>query len=62
ANRYRARFLRAKRFDEDGDLCGVIDLYVNGEDVRHKEGLDTSIDEDDEVSILPAVSGGTDGD
>jgi hypothetical protein len=23
ANRYRARYLRAKRFDEDGDLCGV---------------------------------------
>lgn len=23
ANRYRARFLRAKRFDEDGNLCGV---------------------------------------
>ncbi|WP_254537919.1 DR2241 family protein [Halomarina litorea] len=23
ANRYRTRFLRAKRFDEDGNLCGV---------------------------------------
>jgi len=24
ANRYRARFLRAKRFDDDGNLCGVL--------------------------------------
>ncbi len=31
ANRYRARFLRAKRF-EDGDLCGVPNEHENGDD------------------------------
>ena len=44
--------------DDDGELRRFVNLYVNGDDVRHGEGLDTPIDEDDEVSVLPAVSGG----
>ncbi|WP_248515695.1 DR2241 family protein [Salinarchaeum laminariae] len=31
ANRYRARYLRAKRFDEDGNLCGVETTNGDGE-------------------------------
>jgi molybdopterin synthase sulfur carrier subunit len=45
--------------DDDGELRRFVNLYVNGDDVRHGDGLDTPIDEDDEVSVLPAVSGGS---
>jgi molybdopterin synthase sulfur carrier subunit len=47
-----------ERLLEDGELRRFVNLYVNGDDVRHGEGLDTQVDEDDEISILPAVSGG----
>lgn len=42
----------------DGKLYGYVNLYVNGGDVRHGEGLDTPVSENDEVLILPAISGG----
>jgi molybdopterin synthase sulfur carrier subunit len=48
-----------ERLLEDGGLRRFVNLYVNGDDVRHGEGLDTEVDEDDEISILPAVSGGS---
>ena len=33
-------------------------IYVNGEDVRFLQGLETGINAGDEVSIVPAVAGG----
>ena len=47
-----------ERLLEDGELRRFVNLYVNGDVVRHGDGLETAIDEDDEISILPAVSGG----
>ncbi|XGI83779.1 ubiquitin-like small modifier protein 1 [Halorutilales archaeon Cl-col2-1] len=47
------------RLMDDGEIQRFVNLYVNGEDVRHGEGLETSIEDDDEISILPAVSGGS---
>lgn len=47
-----------ERLMEDGELRRFVNLYVNGDDIRHGEGLETTIGEHDEVSILPAVSGG----
>jgi molybdopterin synthase sulfur carrier subunit len=44
--------------DDDGSLKRFINLYVNGEDIRYADGLDTSLKDGDEVSIIPAVSGG----
>lgn len=49
-------------FTEDGQLHRFINVYVNDEDVRYLEGLDTKISEGDVVSILPAVAGGSAGD
>lgn len=43
---------------EDGEVRRFINIYVSGEDITHLEGLDTALDEDDEISILPAVAGG----
>ena len=43
---------------EDGELRRFVNLYVNGEDVRFKQGLGTSLNAGDELSIVPAVAGG----
>jgi sulfur-carrier protein len=47
-----------ERITEDGDLRRFVNVYVGGEDIRFKDGLDTRIEEGDEVTILPAVAGG----
>ena len=44
--------------DENGDLRYFVNIYLNGEDVRFMDGLETSTSEGDEVSIVPAVAGG----
>jgi molybdopterin synthase sulfur carrier subunit len=44
---------------EDGALHRFVNLYVNDEDVRFTGSLDTSINEGDTISILPAVAGGS---
>lgn len=39
-------------------LCGSINILVNGNNVRHLEGLDTLLSDEDEIAVLPPVSGG----
>jgi molybdopterin synthase sulfur carrier subunit len=46
------------RITQDGDLRRFVNVYVSGEDIRFQDGLETSISEGDEVTILPAVAGG----
>lgn len=48
-----------ERITEDGTLRRFVNVYVSGEDIRFQEGLDTPISDGDEVTILPAVAGGT---
>ena len=45
-------------FSEDGELNRYVNVYLNDEDVRVLEGLDTSVSEGDTVVILPAMAGG----
>jgi molybdopterin synthase sulfur carrier subunit len=45
--------------DEAGDLRYFVNIYVNGEDVRFLDGLETVVKTGDEVSIVPAVAGGS---
>ncbi|HEX3238685.1 MAG TPA: ubiquitin-like small modifier protein 1 [Solirubrobacterales bacterium] len=47
-----------ERITQDGDLRRFVNVYVSGEDIRFQQGLDTSIKDGDEVTILPAVAGG----
>ena len=44
--------------DPDGNLRNFVNVYVNGEDVRFLEGIDSATGDGDEVSIVPAVAGG----
>ena len=47
-----------ERIAEDGDLRRVVNVYVEGEDIRFLDGLETQVEDGDEVTILPAVAGG----
>jgi len=46
------------RITEDGGLRRFVNVYVSGEDIRFQDGLDTKLQDGDEVTILPAVAGG----
>ena len=46
-------------FSEDGELNRYVNVYLNDEDVRVLEGLDTSVSDGDTVVILPAMAGGS---
>jgi len=47
-----------ERITEGGTLRRFVNVYVSGEDIRFQEGLETSLSDGDEVTILPAVAGG----
>ena len=44
---------------EDGDLAPFVNVYVEGEDVRTREGLETPVDEASTIILLPAMAGGS---
>jgi sulfur-carrier protein len=45
-------------FSEEGQLNRYVNVYVNDEDVRVLEGLETGVQPDDTLVILPAMAGG----
>jgi molybdopterin synthase sulfur carrier subunit len=47
-----------ERITQDGDLRRFVNVYVSGEDIRFQDGLETTVTDGDEVTILPAVAGG----
>ena len=44
--------------DENGQIRRFINVFVNGEDIRFKEGAKTAVAENAEISIIPAIAGG----
>ncbi len=49
---------RGQLFSEEGELNRFVNVYLNDEDVRVLDGLETAIDDGDTVVILPAMAGG----
>jgi sulfur-carrier protein len=47
-----------ERIYVNGDLAGFVNVYVEGEDVRTQDGLDTTVEDDATVILLPAMAGG----
>lgn len=50
--------LSAQLVDESGKVRRFVNIFANDEDIRFLEGLDTTLGEGDEVSIVPAIAGG----
>ena len=56
ADRYPAT--RDQLFSPEGELNRYVNVYLNDEDVRVLDGLDTAASDADTVVILPAMAGG----
>jgi adenylyltransferase/sulfurtransferase len=52
---------KRKVLNEDGTPRSLINIYINGKNAKFSSGLDTSLSDGDEISILPAVAGGSSG-
>lgn len=50
--------IRPHLFDSEGSLRPYVNIFVNEDDTRSLRGLDTPLDEDDRVMILPSIAGG----
>ena len=44
--------------DETGKVRRFVNIFVNGEDIRFLQHLDTAVKAGDELSIVPAIAGG----
>jgi sulfur-carrier protein len=44
--------------ETDGKVRRFVNIFVNEEDIRFLDNLQTPISENDEVSIIPAIAGG----
>ena len=50
--------LKSRICEDNGEIRRFVNVYINGEDVRFLQGLQSELKPGDEVSIVPAVAGG----
>jgi adenylyltransferase/sulfurtransferase len=51
--------LRQHLYNERGALRNFVNVYVNDEDVRHAQGMETPVQDGDAILIIPAIAGGS---
>jgi sulfur-carrier protein len=44
---------------QDGELAPFVNVYLGGEDVRTRDGLETPVTDGDQLILLPAMAGGS---
>ena len=50
--------IKTRLCDDNDELRNFVNMYINGEDIRFLDGMKSSVNSGDEVSIVPAVAGG----
>ena len=50
--------IKERLCDEAGQVRRFVNIFVNGDDIRSLNDLDTPVDDGDEVAIVPAIAGG----
>ncbi len=50
--------MRERLLDEKGDLRRFVNIYLNGDDIRFLDQLNSKVKDGDDVSIVPAIAGG----
>ena len=50
--------IKERLCDDNGKVRRFVNIYVNGDDIRFLDSLETAIKDGDEVSIVPAIAGG----
>lgn len=51
--------IQERLVDENGEVRRFVNVYVNEEDIRFLQNQETPLKDNDEVSIIPAIAGGT---
>jgi molybdopterin converting factor small subunit len=51
--------VKGQLLNDDGTLHRFLNVYVNDDDVRYLGGINAPITNGDEITLLPAVAGGT---
>jgi molybdopterin converting factor small subunit len=51
--------VKGQLLNEDGTLHRFLNVYVNDDDVRYLGGVDAPVANGDEITLLPAVAGGS---
>lgn len=51
--------LRDRVVNERGQVRPHVNIFVNNDNIRHRQKLDTAVANGDEITILPAISGGS---
>ena len=49
----------AERISENGKIRRFVNIYLNDEDIRFLNAEETEVKDGDEVSIVPAIAGGS---
>jgi sulfur-carrier protein len=49
----------AERISENGKIRRFVNIYLNDEDIRFLNAEQTEVKDGDEVSIVPAIAGGS---
>jgi molybdopterin synthase sulfur carrier subunit len=50
--------VKPRLFDESGQIKRYVNVFINDEEIRTLQGIDTPVGEKDEISIIPAMAGG----
>jgi molybdopterin converting factor small subunit len=48
----------SQRIFDRGEVRRFVNVYLNDEDIRYLDSLQTTVNDGDELSIIPAVAGG----
>jgi len=50
--------LKEHLFDEQGRIRSFVNIYLNDEDIRYEQNLDTEVKNGDVIQIVPSIAGG----
>ena len=53
--------IKEEIFDQDGNLQRFVNVYVNNKGIEDLQGLETVLEREDEVAVIPAIAGGNSG-
>ena len=51
--------IKERILDDAGKVRRFVNVYVNGDDIRFLKNMDTAVKDGDNISIVPAIAGGT---
>jgi sulfur-carrier protein len=50
--------MRERLLDDKGEVRRFVNIYLNGDDIRFLDKLNSKVKDGDDISIVPAIAGG----